>query len=646
MKRVLVDEEPLKALYDHQVNVKPTTGLGGMTLSGWGDENMRRRARMNAQIDKEFARKQWTTDPALGAEYVDRRRMLTVEMQLACVDQFKQSVHSSEITASLARRSIAKWYNDGVSRADEDGKPFLMSFPRDRVHDLSALGDALAGEVEELDTLFLLELRGDSSKRHFPTRSESGGPVDCPSHTTRSEQERAARELTKSVPHPTPHLFAAISTAASLFNRIECTCLLLLFQQFHVCKGHDRVLAKLLGALQIHIPFRAEGKLKPCGMHLNFVTQSKEGSTGKTFQDETTSCHLIPNTFLRIDRITPQFLTGSDAPPDDDGYIQTYHKMVFFMDELQEGILEYNTEQGNLQSKFGAGHGSSISEMIKTVQTKGEYTWVGPILDSKGSAWRANGQIKERAEISLICCTNRSLVHAEHSSLSRNVIDYAKGYSDASTMDSNRPDVAEKMTDEQTPSPLDIQRKDQRIQRWHRNQFIASIVGQMIEGGVLQPIDISCTDQIWNRVRAESEKNHLSGLRLARNFDIFRALVQGLVLYELALRMFDIPAAPFGARVWTFNDVLWFQKHLVATSEHATIAFGIMRSSFENEGLMLTTRLLSEWALELHSDDTRRNRKQQETSMLPRRYVWNSEDDTIQDRVNFVTILPRIASTS
>lgn len=510
MDRVLMEEKDLGDMYDQRINLKTSSGLGGVTLSGWADENRRRLAEAEDQAVAEAGE-----NMAITEEFSDRRRELRFEALLNSVDEFEAKIHTSEMTASKARRSIAAWYDDLKSHSDEKREPCLLSFPRDHVHhSLSSLGDALAGEADELDSLF------------------------------------------------------------------------------YVHEGHDRIITKLIAVLQIHIPFYIKDKPRPCKIHANFINQSREGSTAKSFTDEVVQKHMITGTYVVTDMVTPQFLSGSTAPPDEHGFIEPYHKMTLFMDELQQGLLESDVGNNNNNSMNSSGH----AEMLKTVQTKGIFTVVMPILE-KGKAFRSQGEIKSRCELCFFTNTNRSLTPYSHSSLSRNIVSYAKGYS-ASTDD--RPDVTDKMSEESNISLIDLEKRSRRIQRWNRNQFVSSIVGQLIEGEVLTPINMSCADQVYRWVKAVAPQFHLTGFGTSRNFDIFRTLVQGLVLYELCHKMFDIPAAPFSSRPWTFRDALWFQKHLVSTTEHATLAFGMMRSSFEEEGLLLTVRLLYDWVYNMY----------------------------------------------
>ena len=369
-------------------------------------------------------------------------------------------------------------------------------------------------------------------------------------------------------------------------------------QLFFVSKGHELIMAKLLGGLQVFVPFHTAKGVKTAGIHPNFLNQSKAGSTGKSFLDEVVKAHFIPNTFMMAGRLTPQFMTGSDYPPDEDGYIQYYHHMQFFFDEMPQGLLEYD-DDGAAQSKFSSDN-TSLSETVKTIQTLGLWTWVGPLMDTTGkSADRGRGQINVRCEVAFHCNTNASLLNVSHASMSRNIVSYAKQFRQE-TEESVRPNVTAKMTQESNMSPVDVEKRHRRVQRWHRNQFIASLVSAMIEGAVIEPIDTSCTDRIYQWVQQNAHKGDLMGFDMPRNFDMFRSIVQALVLFELCHRMFDMVGAPFAQRAWTFHDVLWFQKHLVSTTEHATIAFGLMRSSFENSDLVATTKLLYEYATDVH----------------------------------------------
>ena len=563
-EHVLATEEELKAQYDHTVNMKPTAGLGGMTMARWGEENLAHMKRVEEEIKEEEARhyKDWKTDPDMGMAFLDRKRELRRQMQLECIDEFKAKVHSSEITASKARRSIAKWFNDQNSLAEERGEPVLLSFPRDHVHyNLSVLADALVAEMKDLDTLFLMH------------------------------------------------------------------------------KGHERVIAKMVGILQLHLPFLAANGSRPTNIHGSFLTQSTEGSTGKTFLDGVVMALMIAGSFMKSDLITPQFLTGSDAPPDDDNYIQTYHKMSFFMDELQNGLLELKDMMG--KGNASSGGSSSIAEMLKTVITKGKYAWIGPLLDkTNNAAWRANGEIKVYAEIAFFFLTNKSLINYSHSTLSRFIVDFARSF-----MDNENGDVTDKMSAESKLSPQDLEKKHRMAGRWHRNQFISSIEGQLIEGSVhANGIDTSCADHVWKWVKQRAPEFHLtSGFSLARNFDLYRSIVQGFVLYELNVKMFDIVGAPFAQRPWTFHDAMWFESHLVATTEHATLAFGVMRSAFENEELMLTTRLLYTWALEVEMQHAMREEKQQNDIAATNSY--STKDKGPEDKFEFKKHLQKDGSS-
>ena len=442
----MTDKHDLEKLFNHQVNMLPVAGLGGMTIQRWGHENMLRGKRMEQQLQREFPGDAWKSDPDLAERYTLRRRELRVRTQLNCIDEFAAKVHSAEVTASKARRSIAKWYNDNVDRAEHGAggkQPFLMSFPHDKQHDnLSVFGDALAREAEELETVCF------------------------------------------------------------------------------VSQGHETVVAILLGALQVHVPFRTVDGREPSGIHTNTIMHSVKGSTGKSFLHNLVMKHLIDGTFLASTRITPQFLTGSDAPPDEDGYVQTYHKMQFFMDEMPEGLLEYKEKSG--QAAPSAIHAqSSLAEMIRTVQTRGLYQWLGPIIDTKGaqpSSWRQNGQINVRCECSIHCCTNRVLGQFGHAGLSRNIVRHASEFDEYDETNGNgddpiRPDITEKIAAAVEASPVIAERRKRRFQRWNRNQFIASIDGQMVEGAVpgYDPIDTSCSDRLYQWMKRAAKRHELTG---------------------------------------------------------------------------------------------------------------------------------------
>lgn len=521
MLRVAPTKEDAEALYDHQVNMLPTSGLGSMSIKQWGQRNEQRKADMEAALAKEMSRREWSS-----VDSHQIRRKFRTQTQLDCIDEFASKVHSSEVSASMARRSIAKWYNDNVSRTEEEdqGKPFLMSCPHDKQRDnLSVFGDAMCRELKELEELCFMS------------------------------------------------------------------------------QNHDLVVAKLIAILQVHVPFRTfKGGPRVCGIHPSFILESPNGSTGKSFTDDLTKMHMIPGTYTDITHITPQFLTGTDAPPDEDNYIQTYHKMIFFQDELQPGLLELKNPSDHRQPNQSSNH----AEMIRTVQTNGEYHWRGPILDSaKNSAVRQNGSIDVRCECELHVCTNQSLSKFAHNGLSRNIVRHAAQFDNDNEDDPIRPDVTAKMEAAAKLTMANSEILRRRYQRWHRNQLIASIDGQMVEGCVpgYGPIDTSCADRFYSWVRRSAKDHGLATMSAGRNLDLFRALCQGLVLFEMSHRMFDVVGAPFAKRPWSFHDILWAQKHRVATVEHAVFAFGIMRNSFENGDLLNTTKLIYEWAFQVHT---------------------------------------------
>jgi hypothetical protein len=528
MGRVLQDRAGLESLYQRQVNMVSTTGNGAMTMRRWGTDNILRGKRMGEELARKFPGDAWKTDRALGERYVAYKRELLVLAQQDCIDEFAAKVHSVETTASMARRSIAKWYNDGVSKAQDAGHEFIMSFPHDKKHNnLSVFGDAMAREIEELEGLCF------------------------------------------------------------------------------VAENHDIIMAKLLAALQVHVPFKTVDGREVCGIHVSFILQSVQGSTGKSFAEKVAMLHLIIGSYLANTRITPQFLTGSDAPPDEHGYIQLYHKILFFQDEMQDGMLEYK-EEGQAGRVFTMQ--SPLADMIRTVQTRGEYMWLGPILDNgKGAggpqtSWRQNGQINVHCECLINCCTNSDLAKFAHNGLSRNVVCRFKQAADDGEEDSTRPDTSAKMAAAARMSLVTIERRRRRFQRWHRNQFIASIDGQLVEGAVpgYEPIDTACARQFHHWVKRSAKRLGLAGFDQPRNLDIFVSLCQGAVLFEACHRMFDVVGAPFAKRPFTFRDMLWMQKHRVATLEHAVFAFGIMRGTFEDNDVLLTNKLVYEWAYDTH----------------------------------------------
>lgn len=544
-KCVLKSEAELIKLYDHQVNMQPMLGQG-ITMRRWTAENMRREGEMTRRLEKEFP------DEATHRSevYLDRKRQLLVMHRLQCVDEFVAKMYTAEVTASKARRSLVKYFEDRRADAEEKKEPFIISCPRDRVHNnLSCLGDALVGEMEELDSLMFIH------------------------------------------------------------------------------HGHDKIIMKLVGALQLHIPFEGPDGKRIAKLHEYSIDQSTQGGLGKSNSLEVFLMHLLPETYISTSKLTPQFLSGTDASPDEDGWTQKYHKMIIAQDEMQSDLFEPHTSSKGGSNNSSGGNGHSLAQIIKSVMTGGKYVNLFPLKSNDDTGIRKDGEIKVRCELMMYICTNRALTDYAQAGMSRCLIEYAKPFSRDEYPD--RPSINVLMTNEANPNPVNRYRLKARFDKWRRNQFLASIVGQIIEGGVKDPIDMSCTDQIYNWVQEVAPMFNLSGFGAPRNMDHYRTRVQGLVLYEVFHKMFDIVGAPFASRPWTFQDVLWFTKHMVSTTEHATIAFGMTRSLFENEALMLTTRLLYEWACSLVDKHKHRSQPTADGTIV---YQTNWKDLAVYDR--------------
>jgi hypothetical protein len=124
-----------------------------------------------------------------------------------------------------------------------------------------------------------------------------------------------------------------------------------------------------------------------------------------------------------------------------------------------------------------------------------------------------------------------------------------------------------------------------------------------MESKDLPNIDCSIVRALWQWLAEVQhfEGFNLSGLDQPRTFEQVNAHTQPLVLWDVFDQIFDLPNAPLFNAEWNWDYIfVWIEPRLVALTEHATLAFGMMRNRFENLAYMQTKDLVYRWLRSKH----------------------------------------------
>jgi hypothetical protein len=348
--------------------------------------------------------------------------------------------------------------------------------------------------------------------------------------------------------------------------------------------GQENILRMLLASLQI--PIRDT-------MPMSTLQWSTDGGPGKSNSLKVAQKHHIPDTHMSVTNLTGKAFTSSDQPKDEDGWINYFDGMMMYQDELQPSMVGSSAPGSQEDDK---------PAMFKSMMTCGEFINVSPITNAKDAenGHRDLSHIKARCRTAYQMATNKHPSEFSAPFLTRPlVVKYPHVDKQTHVLTGG---VIGKMDGEMHQSEISKLRMEMRFERWRRNQFFAFILGNLIESGDFCHINTRCVRAVWQWLSEvqDQERFSLSGLEQGRNYEQTMGCSHAVVLLDLFDKLFDIPGAPLGPnRAWKWKYLfIYFERHLIALTEHATFAFGMMRSRFENLEYMQSRDLLYKWLKE------------------------------------------------
>ncbi len=273
---------------------------------------------------------------------------------------------------------------------------------------------------------------------------------------------------------------------------------------------------------------------------------------------------MIPKTFISVSYTTPKAFA---AP----GF-QNDQKVIFF-EETPPSAL--GVIQNGIVNKSGDDSSTNNSD--------GEATWKN-ILTEGAMNFIAKGIVNGQHKSFNYEVTCRLLAF-KASNVNAHSIPYSLAcrYHIVVCQHNERRDGGDIATKNQRNINEEVRSVDQAlVLRLQRNQAMACVLGALIEAGMLPDIDLYAAEVVIHAVIQRAQQKNLNNLDCYRSYQRCIGIVEGLVMTNVILQLFDDINSPLAHKPFAFEDLLLARKHLKSTVEHAAMALGLLEDQFEN----------------------------------------------------------------
>lgn len=554
-------------------------------VSASNDEEARR------YVGRTLLRSQYPNHMLTGEE--QRRMDVVAHTDRAGVEkQFRHRVNQRPMLA--AGYTKKRWCEDCKIARQADEESLAKEFP--------ATDPGVAEARVLKSTQMLLETKTHNLERFIesifttePSNSKAGRALVKWFEDRRRKCKDQGVPFSLSFPHDYAH-----SNLSSFGNMVASFCKELSDLLF-VHAGHETIVRGIMASLQLHLREN---------MPLHQIQWSTDGGPGKSFIQETMLKHLVVDTYMRIDTLTPMVFTASDQPKDEDGYINYLDGTMIAQDELQPGLV------GSANNKGSKPDDQKLAALFKSILSKSVYEHLSCLYKS-GEADRAMGRILAYVRMCLQANSNDPPSSLPHPIRTRVYMQHAPFVGREMTELTGGP--IGKMDNAEHQSADDRKRCQTHLDRAHRNQMLAYVIGCQIEAGNITRINTSVLTAIWRWLSdvQSDERFSLSGLEQPRMFGLAQAHTQALVLWDAFDQVFDVPNAPLYNAEWRWEYLFTFiEPRLVALTEHVTMSFGLMRNRFENIEYLQTKDLLYKWLRVQHDSWTQGGERRRRARLL------------------------------
>ena len=116
---------------------------------------------------------------------------------------------------------------------------------------------------------------------------------------------------------------------------------------------------------------------------------------------------------------------------------------------------------------------------------------------------------------------------------------------------------------------------------WARRQMLSAYIFHLESCGILDQIDLSCTDAFYSQVARAAKKRHIA-MERARPLTRFRMIVRTLVVLNAIDLLWDSPESPLVGIPFSMDHFLLVNKYLVASVQMGVFAMGLLARQWQD----------------------------------------------------------------
>ncbi len=276
-------------------------------------------------------------------------------------------------------------------------------------------------------------------------------------------------------------------------------------------------------------------------------------------------------------------------------------RLIVLFEEAPPSMIGVGIQKGFSKD---SGNSSDGDAMMKSWMSNGTVTAVVMVLKENGQ--RVSQEIVARCNSVIFICGNVAKAHIPRPFQARAHVETLtlQDRSDGISMSSK---VVSKKN---IPDVIAQTYKDYL----NRTQYLISFALAMIHAKVLVEPEMTIPNWIFTELleRASKRTKNKEALRDARPFDRLQKVCRIIMLVDAINTLFDTGVlSPLSEEPWRPHHILYLEKFLRGTQEHAVYAFSLLESQWNNGMVDRITGALKEFIFHYHTSKEGKNQARQ-----------------------------------